>query len=214
MQLHSFKGAHVVPCAPATNGQYFWDEVTRHCEKWQYWKWLPVKYPSFPSFTALIWILKTVQRFVNSMIFSLSPTLWEGNLCLLQALARRWMPAELHKALYCIPSHPTPSSRVVPSKEDAAGIPCPSRDIRKSEQPRAQKAPGCPCTMWLLFASSGLNSHSDLGGPGYKLRDPTPFRLHRSGGKVATWSEYCWLWIHPAFGLFSVGLKVMFFCYC
>lgn len=51
---------------------YKWDEVRRHCETWQYWKGLPVKYPSFPSFTALIWMLKTVQLFAISVIFSLS----------------------------------------------------------------------------------------------------------------------------------------------
>lgn len=218
MQLHLFKEARVVPCAPDTNGQDFWDEVGRRCEKWQHWKWLPVKYPSFPSFTALIWILKTVQLFAISMLFSLSfshavggqavpPTLWEDK------PAQWWMLAELHKALYCIPSHPTPSSRVLPSKEDAVGVPCPRGDTRKSQQCRARKVPGCPCTLWLLFASSGLNSCWDLGGPGYKIMDPMPFRLHRAGGKAATWSECCWLWICPAFGLFSVGLKVMLFCY-
>lgn len=62
------------------------------------------------------------------------------------------------------------------------------------------------CTLWVLFASSGLNSHSDLGGPSSYM-DPTLFKLHRAGGKAATWSKCCWLWIYPAFGLFSVGLN-------
>lgn len=150
-----------------------------------------------------------LSNFLRSLCFSAcpSPTLWEDK------PAQWWMLAELHKALYCIPSHPTPSSRVLPSKEDAVGVPCPRGDTRKSQQCRARKVPGCPCTLWLLFASSGLNSCWDLGGPGYKIMDPMPFRLHRAGGKAATWSECCWLWICPAFGLFSVGLKVMLFCY-
>lgn len=81
-----------------------------------------------------------------------SPTLWEDKLCLLQAPAWQWMPAELRKALYGVPSHPIPFSRVIPSKEDTAGVPCPSGDIRKSEQSTAWRGPGCPCcTLWLLF---------------------------------------------------------------
>lgn len=35
--------------------------------------------------------------------------------------------------------------------------------------------------LWLVFAPSGLNSHSDLGGSGYKITDPAPFKLHRAG---------------------------------
>lgn len=98
-------------------------------------------------------------------------------------------------------SHPTPSSTEVPSGEDTAGGPCPSGDVRRTEQSRSGKCP--PCILWWLFAPSGLSSHSDLRGCGYKIMDLTPFSLHRAGGKAEARGECHQSAI--AFGLFSVG---------
>lgn len=142
-----------------------------------------------------------------------SPTLWEDKLCLLQAPAWQWMPAELHKALYCV--HPTPSHsaewyqarRTLQVSLVLVGT---SENLNRAQPGEDLAVLVVHCGF--CFASSVLNCHSDLGGPGYKIMDPTPFRLHRAGGKAAALSECCWLWIYPAFGLFSVGLKAILFC--
>lgn len=112
-----------------------------------------------------------------------APTLREHELCLLKS----FIP-------YPIPPRPIPSTTVVPGGEDTAGGSCLSGAVRMTEPVQGCKVTGCAHRMlWLLFAPSGLNFHSDWRGPGYKIMDPAPFSLHGDSVKAETWGECCWL---------------------